>query len=145
MANIFNEVVVKSTLSTLLNLINNYKEVAATMQNSIMEQDWQKVYTLAYEQNELNAVLTNIINNINRIENTENEEIIKLKNSIKTEIKRFKEIQNINTKLIHDNLYAAKLKAKKVFKSSENDNYNKNLKIETNLWKNKPLILNKLA
>jgi hypothetical protein len=145
MANIFSEVVVKSTLSSLLNLINNYNEVAEEMQNSIKNQEWQKVYSLAYEQNTLNTALTGIINNIDKVETSENEEITTLKNSIKTEIKKFKEIQAVNSRLIQDNLYAAKLKTKKVFKNSESESYDKDLKINGNFWKNKPLILNKLA
>jgi len=145
MADIYNELVVKSTLNTILSMIDNYIEIAQKMEKSIVNMNWQEVYAFAYEQNDLNIVLEHHLKKIPAIQKTDSSEVKELKQKLKEKILAFKGYQTINTRLLKDSLLTAKLKNKKIFNNIKNDNYSKELKQEKNLWDEHSLLLNKLA
>jgi hypothetical protein len=138
---------VKSTLSSIYNLIDEFTNNALKMQKSILSLEWQNVYNLSIEQNELNSILDSILTKINNNHESTENEIINLKTDLKSKMNEFKEIQKINSKLLKDNLTSAKMKVKTIFKNKNNlnNNYSEKLKSDSNLWNENAMILNRLA
>ena len=134
----------KSELDTLNNILSQLISIAFDMQQNILKQKWNKVFELAESQKEVNCffdeaikdIKTNFQNNKNK-----NNEITKIKDELINKIARYKELEFINAKLLDDSLYTAKQKINKIFKAEEKRTYSKNIKKESNLWSNSPIIL----
>lgn len=141
-----NQIIYKSILNTLLNLLKELKIISLKMQKHIVKQEWIKVYELSEEQDNLNKNFDKSIVNLNKNQNFENDmEIKSLKNDLKKQIKDYKEIEFINSKLLKDALFTAKQKVKYYFKNNnELDTYKKDMKKNSNIWNNNPVMLDKL-
>lgn len=139
------QIIYKSILNTLLVLLKDLKIISLKMQKYIVKQEWIKVYELSEEQDNLNKSFDKSIEYFNKNLKIENDMEIKiLKNDLKNQIKGYKEIEFINSKLLKDALFAAKQKVKYYFKNhNEIDTYKKDMKKESNIWNNNPVMLDK--
>ncbi len=139
------QIIYKSILNTLLYLLKDLKIISLKMQKYIVKQEWIKVYELSEEQDDLNKSFDKSIMSFNKNYSIDNDiEIKSLKNDLKNQIKDYKEIEFINSKLLKDALFAAKQKVKYYFKNNnEIDTYKKDMKKESNIWNNNPVMLDK--
>lgn len=144
----------ESILKTFNNIFDNLISISKEMQKSILTQKWENVTKLANAQEEINmhfnkALLLLEHNNIKLSELTNNEkesEMVSNKFKLRNKISTYKELENMNAKLLGDSLFVAEQKVEKYFnKKIETKTYSKEIKKESDLWKDKPVMLNRLA
>ena len=139
----------KSNLTTLINIFKELSIISTKIQRNILKQNWQNLYKLAAKQEQLNLYFYKTISNLDTNDNNSfkrDTEIINLKNILKEKIKEYKETENINAKLLRDSLFIAKQKVEKFYNlNSEKETYSKEMKKDTNLWNNKPVMLDSFA
>jgi hypothetical protein len=142
-----NNVIYKSNLETILNILKELIVISVNMQKYIVTQDWLKVYELSEDQEKLNKSFDDSIQKLNKRETKEDKkEIIDLKSTLKTRIKEYKRIEFINSRLLKDALFAAKQKVKYFFNNDKSQTYKKDMKKDNNIWDvNNPVILDKLV
>jgi hypothetical protein len=144
-----------SVLKTLNNIFEELLKIAKDMQKSILSQNWDRIYDLSRKQEELNLYFNNSLITMehndpkkysNDLTKDEQIEISLLRSRLKTKISKYKDIELINAKLLNDNLFVAKHKVDNIFNTgNKKDTYNKEMKKESELWEDKPVMLSKLA
>ena len=102
---------IKSTLNSIINLTDEFYENALKMQKSILKREWQNVYNLSIEQNELNSILDSILTHINKNHESNENEILKLKLDIKDRMKEFKGNSKNQFKIIKRQFNSGKIKS----------------------------------
>ena len=128
----------QSNITTLINIINKYLDLAYIKQKIILDQDFTKLNKISIEQKEISIIFDNAIKEVsnNKINNPDKEKIKKLLNE-------YRDIEKINTKMLNDSLFAAKHKAEKLFNLTNfNDTYKMNEKKVSKLWNDAPFVLN---
>ncbi len=142
-------IVYNSILKTLSTIIDELLKMSFQKKDFITNQDWDGLSKLVYDQEELNEQLNIIINQLNdekfiSFKNNDNEKIKSEKKEIKQKLIKFKEMENLNKKLLKDAFYIAKKKAEIYFNAPINDEtYKKELKKELNIWGNSSVLLDR--
>ncbi len=144
-----NKILYLSILNTINNIIKEFINNASKMQNSIITQNWDEINEISIEQENLNSYFDDAMqkmNNLKSYENQNDEEIIKLKKNIKSQINEYKEQEILNTKLLNDAMFCAKKKVEFFFKKTiKTDTYNKESKKNSKLWDDNPIIYNRVV
>ncbi len=146
------QIIYKSILKTLLNLLRELLILCSRKQKCILNQNWDDLTEIAEKQAEINknfdVELTKILKyNLNNISDRENlkqdNEIKTMRKELKLKISQYKETELLNKKLLKDAFFIAKQKVDKIFNNNTNgETYTKNS--PRDIWGDKPVMLDKL-
>jgi len=136
----------KSNIDTLINIFSQLSKNAEHMQKSIINQQWENLYSLAKEQEDANKYLNTFIkdmndNTIKELLNMDNESN-KFRKKLKKIIEKYRETETLNSKLLKDSFFAAKQKVENYFNQKDSDTYTS--KKEQELWPDNPILLDQL-
>jgi hypothetical protein len=141
----------KSALKTLVNIFDKLLVIASEKQGLILSLSWDELYAKSSEQQELNRFFDVTMKSYgNKFLSEDNlaiqdKEIASLKNELKLKIMEYKDIENLNFRLLKDAFFVAKNKVEKIFnKKVTNDTYTKDLKKTQELWDSTPIVFNRM-
>ena len=140
----------KSILLSFINIFEKLLEVSVKKQQAIVEQKWNEVFLLTNEQEEIAEFINKKDGELQKVLKTanamKNSGFDMLKSKIRELIGCYKEVENLNTKLLNDNLFVVKQKFEKIYNiRNDKEPYSKDLKKNKNVIENRSLVLNRFA
>jgi hypothetical protein len=140
---------IKTALMTLNNLFDKFILISEEKQKVILEQNWDELLLVSIEQDNLNKFFDDTMKSYgNKFDlknlHSNDQEIKKLKTELNEKIIKYKEVENLNFKLLRDAYFLAKIKVEKFFNKKVNDTYTRDLKKTQELWENTPYVLDSI-
>ncbi|OHD25868.1 MAG: hypothetical protein A2Y34_15315 [Spirochaetes bacterium GWC1_27_15] len=136
----------KTNLKIILNIFEKLKIIAEDKQKNILSQKWDEVYIISEEHQKINQDFDKIMKDFGDFKTSvaiNDTEIKNLKSQLKERVMEYKEMENLNIKLLNDALFFAKQKVEKIFNKKGKDTYTKDLKKTTALWEDTAIIFDK--
>ncbi len=143
-----NIIKLKSLLLSFATILEKLLGISVNKQNAILEQNWNEVFMLTNDQQEVAAFINEKDAELNSLLHTvgkrPDEKLDKLKFRIRELIACYKETEGLNAQMLNDNMFAVKQKFEKLYNLKNNDVYTKDMK-KQNIDTKKAMLVNNLA
>ena len=139
----------KSILLSFATILDKLLAISVNKQNAILEQNWNEVFLLTNEQQDvakfINDKDTELVQVLNMVGMQQDSKLDDLKSRIRELIACYKETESLNAKMMDDNMFIVKQKFEQLYNVKEDNLYTKDMKKQKSDFGRKPMLINNLA